>query len=190
MSDILLAIAVVAGLCAALAVILLVSEAVLINYGICTITINEEDELKVDGGNTLLATLMEQEIFVPSACGGRGSCGLCKVKVLDGGGPLLPTEGPQLTDDEIENSMRLSCQVKVRQDISIQLPEEILELEQYETEVTGIEDLNYDTRARFLSGQRQLLSGQTQRCTKDTEFVTSPPYVKTGLTPESQTRNW
>ena len=146
MSDILLAMGLVAGLSAALAVMLLLSEAVLINYGICTITINGDEELEVEGGNTLLATLMDEEIFVPSACGGRGSCGLCKVKVLEGAGPLLPTEGPQLTDEEIEDQMRLSCQVKVRQDLSIELPEQILELEQFETQVKRIEDLNYDTR--------------------------------------------
>ncbi len=141
-----MAVGVVAGLCALLTIMLLLSEAVLINYGICTITINQEDELEVEGGNTLLATLMDEEIFVPSACGGRGSCGLCKVKVLEGAGPLLPTEGPQLTEEEVENNMRLSCQVKVRDDLSIELPEQILELEQYETEVKRIEDLNYDTR--------------------------------------------
>lgn len=146
MSEILVAIAVVVLLSSLLAVLLLISEAVLINYGICTITINQEDELEVEGGKTLLQTLMDQEIFVPSACGGRGSCGLCKVKVLEGAGPLLPTEEPQLTDEEMENDIRLSCQVKVRKDISIELPEEILDLEQYEVEVVEIVDLNYDTR--------------------------------------------
>jgi Na+-transporting NADH:ubiquinone oxidoreductase subunit F len=146
MTEIIIAVLVVAALSSALAIMLLLSEAVLINYGICTITINDEDELEVEGGKTLLQTLMDQEIFVPSACGGRGSCGLCKVKILEGAGPVLPTEEPQLTDEEMDNNMRLSCQVKVRKDLSIELPEEVLDLEQYEVEVAEIIDLNYDTR--------------------------------------------
>jgi Na+-transporting NADH:ubiquinone oxidoreductase subunit F len=89
---------------------------------------------------------MEEGIFIPSACGGRGSCGLCKVKVLEGGGPLLPTEGPHLTQEEIDGNVRLSCQVKVRGDMSISVPDEILSLQEYAAEVEKIVELNYDTR--------------------------------------------
>ncbi len=146
MVDVLIAIVVIAGLAGLLAVLLMVADALLLNYGECTITINGEEERTVDGGKTLLASLMESEIFVPSACGGRGSCGLCKVKVLEGGGPLLPTEEPQLTPDEIADKMRLSCQIKVRNDIRIELPQQILSLQQYTAVVEKLEDLNYDTR--------------------------------------------
>jgi len=119
---------------------------VLLNYGECTLTINGEEQKVVKGGNTLLASLMDEEIFVPSACGGRGSCGLCKVQVLEGGGPLLPTETPHLTEDEVAENVRLSCQIKVRADMALHIPEEILSLRQYETVVEKIVELNHDTR--------------------------------------------
>ncbi len=146
MTAILTAVLAIVALSLALATILLVAEAVLVNYGECALVINQDEERVVEGGKSLLAALMDEEIFVPSACGGRGSCGLCKVKVLEGGGPLLPTETPHLSDDEIESGVRLSCQVKVRRDMALEIPKEILSLEQYESTVTSIEDLNYDTR--------------------------------------------
>lgn len=144
--QLLVAIVVIAGLSALLAALLLAADALLLNYGECTITINEEEEKVVEGGKSLLAGLMDEEIFVPSACGGRGSCGLCKVKVLDGGGPLLPTEMPHLTKEEIEDNWRLSCQIKIRGDMALELPEEILSLREYKTRVAKITELNYDTR--------------------------------------------
>ena len=146
MADVLIAVAVIAGLSAALAALLLVADAVLLDYGECTITINGERTQKIEGGRTLLASLMEGGVFVPSACGGRGSCGLCKVKVLDGGGPLLPTEAPHLTQGEIKGNVRLSCQLKVRSDMAIELPEEIFGLREYEAAIERITELNYDTR--------------------------------------------
>jgi len=159
-----------------LAVLILLAEAVLVDYGECTITINEDEELKVEGGKTLLATLMEEDIFVPSACGGRGSCGLCKVQVEEGAGPILPTETPQLTDEEMESNVRLSCQIKVRSDISISLPEEILSLEQYEVRVDKIEELNYDTRLIGL----ELLDPPEMDFTPGQYIqLETPPYGKT-----------
>ncbi len=146
MSEVLVAVAVIAGLSALLAVILLAAEALVVSYGECLITINDEEEHSVEGGKTLLSALMDEQIFVPSACGGRGSCGLCKVKALEGAGPILPTERPHLSDEEIEQQVRLSCQVKVRGDMRLALPEEILSLQQYATRVAELRDLNYDTR--------------------------------------------
>ncbi|MFW6163535.1 MAG: 2Fe-2S iron-sulfur cluster-binding protein, partial [Planctomycetota bacterium] len=91
----LLSIAMFAGLLVGLAAVLTVAERVLINYGECDIDINAgERELVVEGGQTLLSALYDNEIFIPSACGGKGSCGHCKITVLDGGGPVLPTETP------------------------------------------------------------------------------------------------
>jgi Na+-transporting NADH:ubiquinone oxidoreductase subunit F len=146
MAEVLLAVIIIVGLSCFLAALLIVADALLLNYGECVITINEEEEKKVEGGKSLLNSLMEHEIFIPSACGGRGTCGLCKVKVGEGGGPLLPTEMPHLTEDEVKGNVRLSCQVKVRSDMRIELPEEILSLKQYQTTVQKIVDLNYDTR--------------------------------------------
>ncbi|MHC4787701.1 MAG: FAD-binding oxidoreductase, partial [Planctomycetota bacterium] len=82
--------------------------------------------LQVEGGQTLLSTLYGEEIFIPSACGGRGSCSYCKVHVLSGGGPVLPTETPYLTRREARSGVRLACQVKVREDIELKIPEELL----------------------------------------------------------------
>jgi Na+-transporting NADH:ubiquinone oxidoreductase subunit F len=142
---------VIAGLSGVLAVLLIVAEAVLLRYGECTITINAEDQKVVQGGVPLMAVLMDAGIFVPSSCGGRGSCGLCKVKVLEGGGPLLPTEEPHLTREERAAQVRLSCQIKVRSDMAIELSEEILNLRQYETRVEEIVELNHDTRLMRLA---------------------------------------
>jgi Na+-transporting NADH:ubiquinone oxidoreductase subunit F len=146
MTEVLIAVLVIVLLATALAALLIVADAVLLDYGTCTLTINREQEETVDGGKPLLAALKDLGIFVPSACGGRGSCGLCKLKVLDGGGPLLPTEEPHLTPEEIEDHVRISCQLKVRGDMALEIPEEILSLQEYQAEVEGIQDLNYDTR--------------------------------------------
>ena len=88
-SAILISVLVISAIAAALAALLVIAEYFLANYGECTVSINKDEELKVEGGRSLLATLRENKIFIPSACGGKGTCGLCKVKVVQGGGPLL-----------------------------------------------------------------------------------------------------
>src|SRR4030042_7188410 len=107
---ILIAVLIVSVICAALAAILAVSERYLTDYGPCKILINNEKEMTVQGGKPLLSVLTGEEIFIPSACGGRGTCGLCKLKVLEGAGTLLPTEEPFLEKNEIESNARLSWQ--------------------------------------------------------------------------------
>jgi Na+-transporting NADH:ubiquinone oxidoreductase subunit F len=91
-----------------LAVLLVLAEYFFANYGECKITINQKKEIKVKGGGNLLNALAENKIFIPSACGGRGSCGFCKVKVQDGAGPVLPTEKPYLSAKELQDNVRLS----------------------------------------------------------------------------------
>jgi Na+-transporting NADH:ubiquinone oxidoreductase subunit F len=99
-----------AGLLVTLSALLTVAERVLINYGICKLDINAgEKPLEVEGGQTLLSTLYANEIFIPSACGGKGSCGHCKIEVVSGGGRVLPTELPYLTRKEIRLGRRLAC---------------------------------------------------------------------------------
>ena len=144
--DILKAVAVVGGVSAFLALLLAVADALVANYGVCTITVNDDRKLKVEGGEPLLATLMAQGIFVPSACGGRGSCAYCKVKVLDGGGPLLPTERPLLSAEEIDAGVRLSCQCKVRGDMAIEIPEELFNIREYPGVVERLTDLTHDCK--------------------------------------------
>jgi Na+-transporting NADH:ubiquinone oxidoreductase subunit F len=89
---------------------------------------------------------MEQGIFVPSACGGRGSCGYCKVKVAEGGGPLLPTETPWLEPEEVKENVRISCQIKVRRDMDIEIPPELFFIKEFRSWVQGIRDLTGDTK--------------------------------------------
>ncbi len=130
------------GLCAFLALLLEAAHAVFADYGPCRISINGgAKELSLKGGGRLLGTLMDQGIFIPSACGGRGSCGLCKVRVLEGGGPLLPTETPYLNAEEMGNGTRLSCQVRVRTDIIIQIPEAFFLIKEFRARVVGLKPL-------------------------------------------------
>jgi len=132
----------VSGLGAVLALFLEVADSYLGFYGTCGIHINEgEKDLEVTGGGTLLSTLMDQGIFIPSACGGRGSCGYCKVKILEGAGLLLPTETPYLEPEEIKDSVRLSCQIKVRQDMNIEIPPELFLIKEFRARVEGLRDL-------------------------------------------------
>ncbi len=98
--SILISVLIVSFIGAALAAMLVVSEHFIANYGECKININDERDLTVQGGKNLLSMLTAEKIFIPSACGGRGTCGLCKVKVLEGAGAILPTEEPYLSKEE------------------------------------------------------------------------------------------
>ena len=141
------AIVVFTGLLVVLTVVLIVAERVLVDYGICKIDINaSEKELEVDGGQTLLEALNGAEIWIPSACGGKGSCGYCKVRVLTGGGQILPTETPFMTRREIRSGTRLACQVKVREDMTLRIPEELLNVRLYDATVAGTRELTYDIK--------------------------------------------
>ncbi len=142
MAEILLSLVALSCLGAGLAFLLEVADSYLGFYGECHIDINGgEKELTVQGGGSLLSTLMEQGIFIPSACGGRGSCGYCKVKVHEGGGPLLPTETPWLGPEEVQAQVRISCQVKVREDMAIEIPPELFLIKEFRSRVEGLRDL-------------------------------------------------
>lgn len=139
-----------------LALIMVIAQRWLSNYGEVKININAKKDITVTGGSSLLTALGKQQIFLPSACGGRGSCGACKCKVESGGGPLLPTEKPFLSKAEIEGSVRLACQVKVKSDISIRIPESIFNIRRFESVVEEIIDYTYDTKGivfKLLEGQ-------------------------------------
>ena len=114
---------------------LLYAKSKLVNSGAVKIKINGENEIEVSGGSTLLTTLGNNKIFLPSACGGGGSCLQCKCKVLDGGGEPLPTEIPNFTRKELAEGWRLGCQVKVKQDMVIEVPEEIFGIKKFEAKV-------------------------------------------------------
>ena len=116
---------------------LLYVKAKLSPAGKIKITINHEKELEVNGGNTLLSTLSNEGIFLPSACGGGGTCIQCTCKVREGGGSILPTEEPHFSRKEIKDDVRLSCQVKVKEDLQIEIPEEILGVKEWEAKVVS-----------------------------------------------------
>lgn len=137
----LISVLIISAIAAALAFLLVIAEYFFANYGDCTLTINDKKKITVKGGSSLLSTLTSQKIFIPSACGGKGTCGLCKLKIIDGAGPLLPTEEPLLTKDEIKENVRLSCQVKVRRDLKIEIPEELFNIKQYNCKCEEIREL-------------------------------------------------
>ncbi|MCH8155306.1 MAG: 2Fe-2S iron-sulfur cluster binding domain-containing protein, partial [Proteobacteria bacterium] len=101
--------------------------------GDVTITVNGDPKkaLCTSAGGTLLGTLSANSIFIPSACGGKGSCGVCTVTVTSGGGAILPTELSHISRGEARDGVRLSCQVKVKQDLAIELPPEVFSVKQW-----------------------------------------------------------
>ncbi len=146
-ATLLISVAIVTAIAVFLALLMVIADATIANYGEVQISINDGSrELTAKGGVSLLKALGEQEIFIPSACGGRGSCGLCKVTIDKGGGQVLPTELPWLSKEEIENNVRLSCQCKLKQDMEIKIPEELFSVKAFETKVSSIRDLTHDIK--------------------------------------------
>jgi Na+-transporting NADH:ubiquinone oxidoreductase subunit F len=140
------AIVVLSAVAGGLGVVLALLDRYLGTYGECKIYINDNEPLVVQGGNSILQYLIDHKIFIPSACGGRATCGFCKLKVLEGGGLVLPTETPFLSKDEIRQGVRLVCQVKVKQDVRLVIPEAYLKVQRFRTQVTEMEDLTHDIK--------------------------------------------
>ncbi|MCA9538218.1 MAG: NADH:ubiquinone reductase (Na(+)-transporting) subunit F, partial [Myxococcales bacterium] len=134
METILLGVAIFLFVVLALVLVLLFAKARLVSSGEVTIIINgdKSNALKVEAGGNLLNTLAAQKIFIPSACGGMGSCGVCKVHVHSGGGAMLPTETGFINRGEAREGCRLSCQVKVKQDLEIEVEPEIFSVRKWE----------------------------------------------------------
>jgi Na+-transporting NADH:ubiquinone oxidoreductase subunit F len=119
----------------ALVAIILFAKSKLVATGDVTITINGEKEIIVPAGGKLLSVLAENSLFVPSACGGGGTCAQCRVQIHEGGGSILPTEETHITKPEAACGDRLSCQVAVKQDMSIEVPEEVFGVKQWRCKV-------------------------------------------------------
>ena len=119
----------------ALVVIILLAKRGLVASGDISININERKTVQVPAGGKLLSALSDQGVFVSSACGGGGTCAQCIVKVLDGGGDILPTERSHINKREAREGYRLSCQVAVKQDMAVEVPEEALETKQWKCKV-------------------------------------------------------
>jgi len=134
---ILLSIVVFLGVILLLVGMLLYAKNKLTPKGKVKITINEEKEVEVNPGSTLLSTLSQEKLFLPSACGGGGTCGLCRCQVESGGGSILPTEVGFFTRRQMHENWRLGCQVKVREDMVIKVPEEVLGIRKWECEVVS-----------------------------------------------------
>ncbi|MBQ8564994.1 MAG: NADH:ubiquinone reductase (Na(+)-transporting) subunit F [Bacteroidaceae bacterium] len=118
-----------------LVVILLVAKRYLVPSGKVKITINDDTVVEAETGSSLLSTLAAQKVYLPSACGGGGSCAQCRCQVIEGGGEILPTETVHFSRKEQQNNWRLGCQVKVKGDLSIKVPESVLGVKEWECEV-------------------------------------------------------
>ena len=135
----LLSLAVFLGVVLFLVVVLLLVETKLSVKGERKIVINDDNDKSVttEGGKTLLSALIDNKIYLPSACGGKGTCGTCKCKVVEGGGDILPTELSLVSRKERLQNIRLACQLKIKEDISIRIPDEIFNIKKYQATVVS-----------------------------------------------------
>ncbi len=118
-----------------LVAILLTAKRYLVKSGMVDITLNDKKNVEARSGKSLLSTMADANIFLPSACGGKGSCGQCKVQVFEGGGEILPTETVHFSRKEVKDDWRLACQVKVKDNMKIGVPESVLDIKEWECEV-------------------------------------------------------
>lgn len=140
-----------------LVTLLLYAKAKLLPSGLVKIEVNGERIIETDAGSTLLTTLSNNKILLPSACGGGGTCAMCKCQVHEGGGEILPTEAPYFNRKEIAEDWRLGCQVKVKNDMKISIPEEIFGIKKWECEVIS----NYNVASFIKEFVVKLPEGET-----------------------------
>jgi NADH-quinone oxidoreductase subunit E len=127
-------------------ILLAIADKLLVYYGECKITVREGEQVKqftVQGGSSLLSDLTENKINIPSSCAGKATCGYCKIRLLDGGGPILPTEEVFMSRQEKQTGMRLACQVKVKEDIEIYIPDFLTTVKDI------VKNKTYDTKLRW-----------------------------------------
>ena len=155
---VLLSTAVFSGIIVFLIIMLSLVESKVAKKGDCKILINDEKEpIVVAGGRNLLSTLSSNKIFLPSACGGGGTCAMCKCQVLEGGGDILPTETGLLTRAEQKEHYRLACQVKIRTDMKIRIPDEVFKIQKFDCAVRS----NYNVATFIKELVMELPQGQT-----------------------------
>ncbi len=165
-------VAVIAGV---LAAAISIVDKIVNNYGPVNISINGGEKIvTLNGGDSLLSSLASQEIFIPSACGGRGSCGACKCQVTSDVGVHLPTELPYLSKEEIEKNIRLTCQVKVKADIDIIIPEDLFNVKKFKSRVKSIRDVTHDIKEVIFDLQGEEINFQAGRYVQ----LVVPPYDK------------
>jgi Na+-transporting NADH:ubiquinone oxidoreductase subunit F len=134
---IIISIAVFLGIVLLLIAILLYAKKKLTPQGKVNLTINDDKVIEVEPGSTILSTLSDNGVFLPSACGGGGTCGMCKCQVFEGAGDILPTETGFFSRKEQQNHWRLGCQVKIRDNMKIGVPAEVLDIKKWECEVVS-----------------------------------------------------
>ena len=139
--------------------LLILAKEKLVAEGDVTLILNGDTANPVlsSQGSNLLTTLSDQNIFLPSACGGGGTCAMCLCQITEGGGETLPTELNHLTRKEAQDNWRLACQVKVKNDMSVQIPEEIFGIKKWECEVTS----NYNVATFIKEFEVKLPEGET-----------------------------
>ncbi len=154
MATILLGVAGFAGVILALVWVLILARERLVATGEVRIRINGDEarDIRTPAGGTLLGTLAANQLFIPSACGGKGSCGVCTLTVTSGGGAVLPTERNHLTRGEERGGVRLSCQVKVKQDMEVEIPPELFSVRRWKCRV-----ISNDNVATFIKELRLAL---------------------------------
>ena len=135
MIEIVLGVFVFTAVVLALVVVILAARKKLVASGDISILVNDQQTLTCSAGGKLMGALADNGIFVSSACGGGGTCAMCKVKVLEGGGDILPTEKGSINKRDQRDGVRLSCQVAVKQDMKIEVPEEVFETKKWECTV-------------------------------------------------------
>ncbi|MGB5519001.1 MAG: 2Fe-2S iron-sulfur cluster-binding protein, partial [Gammaproteobacteria bacterium] len=123
------------GIVLALVAVILIARSKLVSTGSVDILVNDEKTIKAAVGSKLNAALGNAELFVSSACGGGGTCGQCRVKVFEGGGAILPTETSLITKREAAEGSRLSCQVTVKADMKIRVPDSVFGVKKWECTV-------------------------------------------------------
>jgi NADH:ubiquinone oxidoreductase subunit E/ferredoxin len=156
MLETLLPVGIISAILFSLTVLLLIADKFLVSYGECKVSVEKEegkDEFIAQGGSTLLSILIDNGMSIPASCGGRGSCGFCKLNVKSGGGDILPTEEMFISKEEKKTGTRLACQVKVKEDIELFVPDLI-------STVKGMADTDtFDTRTKWTfarEGQLQI----------------------------------
>lgn len=141
MNEIILGVGMFTVVILALVLIILLAKSKLVASGPVTLNINGEKDVQVAAGGKLLNILADQKLFVSSACGGGGTCGQCTVKVLEGGGEILQTEMSHISKREAREGVRLSCQVTVKQDMKVEVPEEVFGVKKWECKVRSNENV-------------------------------------------------
>ncbi len=142
MTTILLAVGVFTGLIVLLSSLILLARAGLVETGVVRMLVNDDKEFQVPAGGKLLTALSNVGLYLPGGCGGKGTCGQCRVKVLEGGGAMLPTEFDLIGRKEAANHVRLGCQVTVREDIRVRIPEEVFGVRKWECTVRSTRGLS------------------------------------------------